>query len=295
MDRYVVYPTMLGNCRLIGKLNYFMITIQQMLYKLKVLQYIKRMQKEELGMKVEVWSDFVCPFCYIGKRRLEQALEQFEHGSEVEVSYRSFQLQPDAKKNTGLTMHQVLAAKLGVPYEQAKAMNAQVAEQAKQVGLDYQMDTMIPTNTFDAHRLAYYAKDQGKMKEFTERVLKAYFTDSLDISDHATLARLAEEVGLDANAALDVLSSEQYSQVIALDRAEANAIGIRGVPFFVVDDKYAISGAQPNQVFLETLSQAWAEAHPKFIEVTSSESGGDGGYCADGVCEVPLAGEPQDR
>lgn len=246
-------------------------------------------------MKVEIWSDFMCPFCYIGKRRLESTLEQFEYRDEVDISYRSFQLQSNAQKNTGLTIHQVLSAKLGVPYEQAKAMNDQVAQKAKQVGLDYHFDKMIPTNTYDAHRLAYYAKDKGKMKEYIERVLKAYFTDSLDIGDHATLARLASEVGLDGNEALDILSTEKYSEAIALDQTEDVAKGIRGVPFFIINDKYAISGAQPSQILLETLSRAWTEDLANFIKVQPNADQAQDDYCADGICGVPLTGNQQDK
>jgi len=210
-------------------------------------------------MKIEIWSDFVCPFCYVGKRKFEIGLEQFEHKEEVEVVFRSFQLDPYAKKNTGMDIHQVLSSKHGIPYEKAKALNAQLKQTAKEVGLDYQLDTMIPTNSYDALRLSYYAKENGKMKEFMERIMKAHFTDSLDIGDHATLAQLASEIGLDANEALDVLANDKYSENLANDKAEGSNIGIQGVPFFVVNDKYAISGAQPSQVFLETLQQVWKE------------------------------------
>ncbi|TGV07152.1 DsbA family oxidoreductase, partial [Mesorhizobium sp. M00.F.Ca.ET.186.01.1.1] len=142
-------------------------------------------------MKVEVWSDFACPFCYIGKRQLEGALSQFPNKDQVEVVYRSFQLDPTMARDTNMDMHQVLASKYGMSLEQAKGMNDRVAQQAKGVGLDYYFDTMIPTNTFDAHRLAHYAATHGKMTEMKERLLKAYFTESLHLGDHEVLAQLA--------------------------------------------------------------------------------------------------------
>ncbi|CAH0325207.1 DsbA family oxidoreductase [Priestia megaterium] len=236
-------------------------------------------------MKIEIWSDYVCPFCYIGKRNFEIGLEQFEHKEEVEVVFRSFQLDPYAKKNTGMDIHQVLSSKHGIPYEKAKALNDQMVQQAKAVGLDYQMDKMIPTNSYDAHRLSYYAKEKGKMKEFIERIMKAHFTDSLDIGDHATLVQLASEIGLDVNEALDVLVNDKYNENIAADRAEGSKIGIQGVPFFVVNDKYAISGAQPSQVFLEILQRVWKEEYANAkVEKYKLKSSLDD-YCSDGTCK----------
>ncbi|GJM73464.1 hypothetical protein HMSSN036_56800 [Paenibacillus macerans] len=147
-------------------------------------------------MKIEVWSDFSCPFCYIGKRRLEKALEAFEHREEVQVVYRSFELDPEAPKDAELSIHELLAVKYGLSLLQAKESNQNVAAQAKAEGLDYHFDTAIPTNTFDAHRLSHYAGEKGKAKEMTERLYRAYFTDSLHIGDRDTLVRLAEEAGL---------------------------------------------------------------------------------------------------
>lgn len=236
-------------------------------------------------MKVEIWSDFVCPFCYIGKRQFEIGLEQFEHKEEVEVLFRHFQLDPYAKKNTGMDIHQVLSSKHGVPYEKAKVLNNQLKQKAKDVELDYQFDTMIPTNSYDALRLSYYAKEKGKIREFMERILKAHFTDSLDIGDHATLAQLTSEIGLDGNEALDVLANDKYSENIAADRAEGSKIGIQGVPFYVVNDRYVISGAQPSEVFLETLQQVWKEEYANTkVEEHKLESSLDD-YCSDGTCK----------
>lgn len=210
-------------------------------------------------MKVEIWSDFACPFCYIGKRRFEAALEQFPHKEEVEVIYHSFELDPAAPKQPQQDIHSMLAAKYGMSREQAKQMNNQVAEQAKSVGLTYHMDQIVPTNTFDAHRLAQFAADRGKGIEMTERLLKAYFTDTVNLSDHETLISLAREVGLDAEETAKMLAGDSYANEVRRDQQEAAALGIRGVPFFVIDRKYGVSGAQPTEVFTQALEKAWTE------------------------------------
>ena len=161
-------------------------------------------------MKIEVWSDFVCPFCYIGKRRLESALDQFEYKDEVELIFRSFELDPNSKKKFDENIYEIIAKKYGISVEQSKASNDQIVAQAKVLGLNYNFDDLIPTNTFDAHRLSHYAKTEGKANELSERILKAYFVDSLNISDYKILASLAGEVGLDSDEALKVLDSDQY-------------------------------------------------------------------------------------
>src|SRR5699024_7014304 len=151
-------------------------------------------------MKIDIWSDFVCPFCYIGKRRFEAALEQFAHKEDVQVEYKSYELEPSAKKNPDKNIHELLADKYGMSVEEAKAKNDNIGKQAAEEGLDYHFDVMQHTNTFDAHRVAKYAHDSGKGKEVTERLLKAYFTDAKHIGDHETLITLAEEAGLDGKA-----------------------------------------------------------------------------------------------
>ncbi|MEC2344795.1 DsbA family oxidoreductase [Paenibacillus barengoltzii] len=210
-------------------------------------------------MKIEVWSDFGCPFCYIGKRRLERALESFSHRDEIELVYRSFELDPGAPKDTESSIHELLAVKYGLSLEQAKESNRNVAQQAQTEGLTYNFDTTIPTNTFDAHRLAHYAGEQGKAKEMTERLFRAYFTDSLHIGDRDTLVRLAEEVGLDGAAVREVLEQNTYADAVREDENEARRLGIRGVPFFVLRGKYAVSGAQPLEIFQGALLRAWED------------------------------------
>lgn len=230
-------------------------------------------------MKVEIWSDFVCPFCYIGKRRFEQALEKFPHKNHVEVIYRSFELDPHADRDSKYNTHEMLAAKYGMSYEQAQAMTNNVAQQAAGVGLTFRFNTAIQTNTFDAHRLMYFAARQGKMHEMTERLLQAHFTDSDHIGNHETLAALAENVGLDPNEAANMLAGDEHTAEVRNDEQEAKMMGIQGVPFFVINRKYAISGAQPSEVFLSALEKAWSEEQPLTI---LHDLPGDG--CTDIAC-----------
>ena len=235
-------------------------------------------------MKIEVWSDFVCPFCYIGKRRLEEALEQFPHKDQVEVVFRSFELDPNAKKQYDMTIHEIIAKKYGISVEEAKRVNADIGRQAESVGLTFRFDTMKPTNTFDAHRLAKYAKAQGKLSEMTERLFRAYFTDSKWISDHDVLVELAGEAGLDREEVKQVLESSRYTDEVRKDEEEAARFGVRGVPFFVLNRKYAISGAQPIEVFIQALEKVWKEENANSPLRPLAADGG--GQCMDGSCQM---------
>jgi predicted DsbA family dithiol-disulfide isomerase len=237
-------------------------------------------------MKVEIWSDFVCPFCYIGKRRFEAALERFSNKNNVEVVYRSFELDPNAPRNVDYDVHEMLASKYGMSREKAKAMNDDMTRQAQSVGLTYHFDTAVVTNTFDAHRLAHFAGRYGKAQEMTERLLKAYFTDSRHIGDHETLAALAAEVGLDKDEAARMLAGDEFTKEVRHDEQEARRLGITGVPFFVINQKYAISGAQPSEVFVEALQKAWDEDHPLTLLNDPNNDVADGA-CVDGVCTPP--------
>lgn len=209
-------------------------------------------------MKVEVWSDFVCPFCYIGKVRLEKALAQFSHKDDVEVEFKSFELDPNAPLYSGKSIHESLAEKYGMSIEQAKQNNAQIGAQAAQIGLTFNFDEMKPTNTFDAHRLAKFAKEHGKEQDITEKLLYAYFTEAKNIGDAGMLADIAEDVGLDRQELLHVLNNKAiYANDVRADQRQAQQLGITGVPFFVIDQKYAISGAQPLETFAGALKKAW--------------------------------------
>jgi predicted DsbA family dithiol-disulfide isomerase len=213
-------------------------------------------------MRIEIWSDFVCPFCYIGKRHLDLALGQLPFKDEVEVIYRSFELDPNAPLNPATNIHGLLAAKYGISVEQAKSLNSDVAKRAGAVGLTFHFDTMIPTNSFDAHRLSHFAAAHGKMYEMAERLFKAYFTESRHIGDRETLAQLAADVGLSHEEALKVLDSGEFGNEVRRDEQEGHRLGVRGVPFFVIDRTYAVSGAQPVEVFVDVLEKAHREGTP---------------------------------
>lgn len=233
-------------------------------------------------MKIEVWSDYVCPFCYIGKRKLENALNKFEHNDQVEVVYRSFQLDPDAPKNTTEDTISALAKKYGMSYDQAVEMTNNVVAQAKEVGLDYDFSKMKRTNTQDAHRLTHFAAEHDKDQQITEKLLSAYFLESKHIGDHDQLVAIAEEVGLDAEKARDVLESDQYTEDMTADIQKAAQIGVSGVPFFVLENKYAISGAQPDEVFTQALEKVWEETNQSpLVNV-----GGQGNTCTDDSCDI---------
>ena len=210
-------------------------------------------------MKIEVWSDFVCPFCYIGKRHLEKALEQFPHRDEVTVEFKSYQLDSEVEYDPETNFYDTFSKLKGMPLDQVKEMNEQVRQIAAQVGLTYHFDTMKYANTFDAHRVAQFAEEQGKGKEITERFLHAYFTESELLSDHETLIKLANEVGLEKEVVKEVLEQNKYSQEVQNDIELARQIGVQGVPFFVFDQKYAVSGAQPIETFQQALEQTWKE------------------------------------
>lgn len=208
-------------------------------------------------MKIEIWSDYVCPFCYIGKRRLESALEQFAHQNEVVIEYKSFELNPQESFYSGKNMHQLLSEKHGMSIEQAKKAHAKLEQQAALIGLVYNIDQVKPTNTFDAHRLTQYAKSVGKDKELAEKLFYSYYTDAKLISDHDTLADIAESVGMNRDESMAVLhDSSKYANEVRSDEATAKRLGITGAPFFVIDRKFAISGAQPTEVFINALNQA---------------------------------------
>lgn len=240
-------------------------------------------------MRIDVWSDYACPFCYIGKRRLEHALSQFPDRDKVEVVFRSFQLDPTARTDESRDIHEMLASKYGMTRDKAKAMNEQLAEQAQGVGLQFNFDTLVPTNTFDGHRLSHYAATKGKAKELTERLLKAYFTDSVNIGKHDVLASLAAEVGLDADEVSAVLNSDAYTAEVNQDIDAARQLNVTGVPFFVFNNKYAVSGAQPGPVFTEVLDTVWAEEQSKpALQVIGQpkSQAPDGEGCDDGSCSI---------
>ncbi|GEO08384.1 DsbA family oxidoreductase [Segetibacter aerophilus] len=230
-------------------------------------------------MKVEIWSDVVCPFCYIGKRKFEKALEGFDAKEQVEIVWRSFQLDPEMEPVPGQSVHEYLGKRKGVTAKEGKQMNDSMAAMAKEVGLEYNFDQAVITNTLDAHRLLHFAKTKGVQNEMKERLFKAYYTEGENIGDLKALVRLGEDVGLNPNDVREVLKSGAYAVDVRHDQYEANQVGARGVPFFVFNNRYAVSGAQPSHVFSQVLDKVWEEEKPL---VLSAE--GEGFCTVDGVC-----------
>jgi predicted DsbA family dithiol-disulfide isomerase len=214
-------------------------------------------------MKVEIWSDVMCPFCYIGKRKFENALEQFAHKDEVEVVWKSFQLNPDMKTEAGKNINQYLAEAKGWSIEKAKEMNDHVSGIAKDIGLTYHLDKAVVANSFDAHRFSHLAKKYGKQNDAEEKLFEAYFTDGKNTADHQTLVQLGSEIGMDATEISTVLSSDEFTDEVNQDIYEAQQVSVRGVPFFVLGEKYAISGAQESSTFLQALNKTWEEINSK--------------------------------
>jgi predicted DsbA family dithiol-disulfide isomerase len=229
-------------------------------------------------MKVEIWSDIVCPFCYIGKRKFENALANFDEKEKVEIVWRSFQLDPDLEPVAGQSVHQYLAKRKGVSEKEGKEMNAYMSNIAKEVGLEYNFDSAIINNTLDAHRLLHLAKERGVQNEVKEQLFKAYYTDGKDVGDKDVLIRVGESVGIPEAEISAMLESDKYINEVRQDQYQAQQLGANGVPFFVFNNKYGVSGAQPTEVFAQVLDKVWEEENP----VTPSLNGG---YCTpDGVC-----------
>lgn len=216
-------------------------------------------KKAGIKMKVEIWSDVMCPFCYIGKRKFEMALEQFSGKEHIEIEWKSFQLMPELKAIPGKSINDILSETKGMSPGQAAAMNEQVTQVAKKVGLEYHLDKSIPANTFNAHRFTHFAKANGKQIEAEEALFRAYFTEGKNIDDYPTLLRLGKEIGLDEAGLKAALEGGSYADEVKQDIYEAQQIGVRGVPFFVFDRKQAISGAQEPSTFLQVLETTFSE------------------------------------
>jgi predicted DsbA family dithiol-disulfide isomerase len=211
-------------------------------------------------MKVEIWSDIACPWCYVGKRRFEQALQQFEHVSDVEVVWRSFELDPHAPRTHAESQDELLAKKYGLPVEKARAMNERMTGEARKEGLDFHLDRVKVGNTFDAHRLVHLAAESGRADAMKERLMRAYFTEGEAVGEPDTLIRLGTELGLDEARVREVVDGDAYADDVRADEARARSFGIGGVPFFAIDERYGVSGAQPAEVLLDALRQAYEEA-----------------------------------
>jgi len=216
-------------------------------------------------VRVEIWSDVVCPWCYVGKRRFEAALERFEHRDAVEVSWRAFELDASATSASagGPGRYAArLAHKYGIGVERAQGMLTTMTAAAAEEGLDFRFERAIHANTFRAHQVIKLAAASGRQDAVKERLMRAYFTEGEAVGDPEVLVRLAAEAGLDPEDVREALADESQAASVRAEQAEARALGITGVPFFVVDRRYGVSGAQPADALLQVLEQAWTEAHP---------------------------------
>ena len=219
-----------------------------------------------VGMTIEIWSDIVCPWCYIGKRRFEAALAGFEHRDAVRVVWRSFELDPDAPPRLGMPLTELLAKKYGMSLAEAQSANERITTLAAGEGLSFHLDIARAGNSFAAHRLVHLADTRGTADAMHERLMKAYFSDGLAISDPEVLVRLAAEIGLDAGEARAALEGEVFADDVRSDEERAARFGISGVPFFVIEEQWGISGAQPLETFKDALSESWKRLEESPVE-----------------------------
>jgi predicted DsbA family dithiol-disulfide isomerase len=244
-------------------------------------------------VKVEIWSDVVCPWCYIGKRRFEAALARFAHRDEVVVEWKSFELDPGATSSAAAEGADAsgyadrLAAKYGTTRPEAQKMLDSMTAAAAAEGLDFRFDRAVAANTFEAHQLIHLAAAHGRQDEAKERLLRAYFTEGEAVGDREVLVRLAAELGLDAQETREALEQQRHAAQVRDDEAEATALGIRGVPFFVIDRTYGVSGAQPAEQLLEVLQRAWGETHPlTMVGSGTGERTDDAAACGPDGCAI---------
>lgn len=238
-------------------------------------------------MKVDIWSDIACPWCYIGKRRFESALARFPHRESVEVTWHSYQLDPSLPEHYDGTELDYLATRKGMPREQVTRMFEHVTEVASGEGLAYDFDSLVVANSLRGHELIHLAASHGRQDEAKEALLSAHFEHGEDIGDVEALVRLGTSIGLDAGEVRSALADGTFAESVRDDIAQAQRYGISGVPFFVVDEKYGVSGAQPTELFTQVLDQAWGEAHPLTMVSAAGAMGAEGdAACGPDGCAV---------
>jgi len=232
-------------------------------------------------MKIDIWSDVRCPFCYIGKRKFEMALEKFEHKNDVQVEWKSFELDPNLSTNTEVNADDYLSEIKGISKAKVHEMHQYMKQVADEVGLNFNFEKAVVANSFNAHRLIQFAKSKGLGNEAEEILFKAHFTEGKNIDDEQTLIEIGVSIGLRQDETAKMLASDTFSKEVKQDEVQAESYGIRGVPFFVLNDKYAISGAQSPETFLEAMKQTWNEIEEEKQPLIISE----GESCsADGTC-----------
>lgn len=239
-------------------------------------------------MKIDIWSDIVCPYCSIGKVRFEKALAAFPHRDEVEVVWHSFELDRHAEPVATESLPEMIASKYGISPEQAEAQHEALASSAAAEDLTFAWREARPGNTHDAHRLTHLAAERGLGSEAVDRLMRAYFSEGEAIGDRGTLVRLAAEIGLAEDEVREMLDSDDYGNHVRSDQATAKMLGIEGVPFFVLDRKYGVSGAQPVELFSQALQQAWDTRHeePELREAAGCGGGCGNGSCGSGACSA---------
>ncbi|MDX1364354.1 MAG: DsbA family oxidoreductase [Arenibacter latericius] len=208
-------------------------------------------------MEISIWSDIRCPFCYIGKRKFEAALNKFEHADKVKVVWKSFELDPNLQTRTDINAIEHFCESKGIEPEQAKQMFNGASQMAKEVGIDFKLDQSVPANSLKAHRLMHYAQSKGKSGNIKEALFNAHLVAGKNIDDIDFLVELASANGLDGEEVRTMLQSEDFTYEVRQDQMEARNLGVSGVPFFVLNNKYGVSGAQPTEVFLDSLEKAW--------------------------------------
>lgn len=224
-------------------------------------------------MRIDIWSDIICPFCTIGKAELDATLATFAHADDVTIVPRSFELQPgDGTPRPVEPVVEHLVRKYGITEAQVAAQNDQIAARASRLGWEFNWREALAAPTLDAHRLVKLAATVGLAREVETALMAAYFTHGRDVSDHEVLTEVAVTAGLDAGRVAEVLASGEYADAVRADQAEAAALGVRGVPFFVIDGRLGVSGAQTSETFGRALAQAWAASHP-VVDLASQTAG----------------------
>lgn len=231
-------------------------------------------------MKIQIWSDVYCPFCYIGEKTLEEALKKYPQAKDVEIEFKSFELDPNLDNKENLSMYDYVAKKYSLSDEQVRKNHEHIFERGVEVGIDFQFEKIVLANTFNAHRLLQFAKTKNKSLEMSQVLFKAMFTDGLDVNNYDVLVNLSEKVGFDKNEVREILESDAFTDEVRLDEYQGSAIGVRSVPFFLFDEKLAVSGAQHISTFESAIEKAFGLKQQ--VEIL----GDDNSSCGPDGCQI---------